>query len=371
MASALRSVPWIPIFLAVLVVGALAWLLYTDIQPANPPEDVDPPIELVEDDLETEIIEETAEAPPTADEITEAEAEAFVENLALPQSETITISENRDEFVRPDGIIALPDLEERTTTIAELREDQSLDDDTELTLRYIERSETVTTLQETAEERDDHMAAITIETEDGQTITDRLANLLERNDLDPQAPVTLLEEREVTREMTAGELDESDIDADMPLDVTIDRGTREIVIKDIIDTGELADDSLLYLHRVTEQDKQGLWGIIQSGLIQKFRRGLQLEGVGNPGESLRVEIPADADEPLPSGLSSYLGQVLNRKVSTSYVYNFTTDTMGRDPNLIYPGQQLIMIEFTQRELRDIYLFFAEDRRETVESFAID
>lgn len=370
MASTLRSIPWIPIFLAVLVVGALAWLLYTDIEPTNTSEDVDPPIELVDEELETEVIEETA-APPSADEITEAEADAFVENLALSESETIRISENRDEFVRPGGIIALPDLEERTTTISELKKDRSLDDDTELTLRYIERSETPTTLQDTAEERDDHMSFVTIETEDGETITDRLTNLLERDDLDQQAPVTLLEEREVTREITAGELDETDIDEDMPLDVTINRGTREIVISDIIDTDQMADDSLLYLHRVTERDKQGLWGIVQSGLIQKFRQGLQLEGVGNPGESLRVEIPSDADEPLPSGLSSYLGRILNRKVATSYVYNFTTDSMGRDPNLIHPGQQLILIEFSQQELRDIYLFFAEDRREEVESFGIN
>lgn len=370
MASVLRSIPWIPIFLAVLVVGALIWLLYTDIQPTNTPEDVAPPIELIDDELETEIIEERPE-PPSADEITQAEAETFVENLALSENKTITINENQDEFVRPGGIIALPDLEERTTTLSELRKDDSLDDDTELTLRYTERSETPTTLQATAEESDDHMAFVTIETEEGETITDRLTNLLEREDLDQQAPVTLLEERQVTREMTVGELDEADIDEDMPLEVTIDHGTREIVISDIIDTEQMADNSLLYLHRVTERDKEGLWGIINSGLIERFRRGLQLEGVSESGKPLRVEIPPDADQPLPSGLSSYLGRVLHGKVRTSYIYNFSTNSMGRDPNLIHPGQQLILIEFTQDELRDIYLFFAEDHREDVESFGIN
>lgn len=370
MATALRSIPWLPVFLAVLVVGALAWLLYTDIQPNSAPEEIDPPIELVDDTLETEVIEAPAE-PPSSDEITTAEAEAFVESLARPKDENVVINENRDEFVRPDGIILLPSLEERTTTLSELRKDRTLSDDTELTLRYSERQETRTTLKETAEVSDDHMAKITIETQDGETITDRLTNLLQRDDLDQEAPITLVEERQITREMTAGELDETEIDADIPLDVTINRGTQEIVISDIIDTEQMADNSLLYLHRVTKRDKQGLWGIVQSGLIQRFRRGLQLEGLGSPGKTFRVEIPPDADEPLPSGLSSYLGRVLNRKVMTSYVYNFTTDTMGRDPNLIHPGQQLILIEFTQQELRDIYQFFAEDRRENVKSFAID
>ena len=40
-------------------------------------------------------------------------------------------------------------------------------------------------------------------------------------------------------------------------------------------------------------------------------------------------------------------EVLNEKVESSYVYNFNTRTMGHDPNLIFPGQQLILIHFSE------------------------
>jgi hypothetical protein len=83
-----------------------------------------------------------------------------------------------------------------------------------------------------------------------------------------------------------------------------------------------------------------------------------------------VTIPADADEPLPSGLSSFLGKLLNNKVESSYVYNFSTDSMGRNPNVIHPGQQLILIHFTNNELSNVYQFFSDKRNANVETFAI-
>ena len=131
----------------------------------------------------------------------------------------------------------------------------------------------------------------------------------------------------------------------------------------------LSDDSLLYLHRVTDADRQGLWGIIQTGLIDKFRRGMRIEGVGRDS-TVSVTIPADADEPLPDGFSSFLGKILDSKATTSYVFNFKTHSMGRDPNLVYPGQQLILITFSPAELRDIYMYFAERRDDSVKTFAI-
>jgi hypothetical protein len=122
---------------------------------------------------------------------------------------------------------------------------------------------------------------------------------------------------------------------------------------------------------VTDKDVQGLWGIIQTGLIHRFRQGLSLEGIEQNSAFVSVTIPADADEPLPTGLSSFLGKVLNNKVETSYVYNFHTESMGRDPNLIKPGQQLILIHFDNEELKQIYLFFAEQRNQNAQTFAIN
>ena len=160
----------------------------------------------------------------------------------------------------------------------------------------------------------------------------------------------------------------SDLPEDRLLEAEIDKGSIELSVNDIVKSGGLEDSALFYLHRVTEADRQGLWGIIQSGLIQRFRQGLALEGINK--DLVRVTIPADADEPLPTGLSSFLGKVLSNKVESSYIYNYTTSTMGHNPDLIYPGQQLILIHFSTKELKDIYQFFADQRNEQAQTFAI-
>ena len=127
---------------------------------------------------------------------------------------------------------------------------------------------------------------------------------------------------------------------------------------------------MFYLHHVTEQDQQGLWGIIQHGLVEKFRTGLSLEGISSNRDSLNVVIPADADERLTNGLSSFLGKLLSKKVHSSYIYNLETESIGRNPNLIQPGQQLVLIKFSANELKSVYQFFAEQRQQAVQTYGI-
>ncbi|MDH5358810.1 MAG: hypothetical protein OEW63_09340, partial [Gammaproteobacteria bacterium] len=154
-------------------------------------------------------------------------------------------------------------------------------------------------------------------------------------------------------------------------DTTIDTGDQTLSIKDILQSGDMPDNALFYLHRVTKDDLQGLWGIIQTGLIDKFREGIHIEGIVPNKEMVQAIIPANADEKLASGFSSFLGKILNQKVNTSYIYNFRSHTMSRDPNLIRPGQQLILIHFSPQELSDIYQFFSDKRNQGVDTFAID
>jgi hypothetical protein len=158
---------------------------------------------------------------------------------------------------------------------------------------------------------------------------------------------------------------------DQPITAIIHRGTQELSLKDIINNGEMQDNALFYLHRVTKDDQQGLWGIIQTGLIEKFRTGVHIEGIKANTDTVSAIIPADADEKLASGLSSFLGKILNDKVTSSYIYNFSSHVMTQDPNRIYPGQQLIMIHFTNAELTEIYRFFSDKRASQAQSFAID
>lgn len=360
----------IAVILAISVLLFFGYLLWNDSPPSRSELTVNPPIEIIEPELPLEIIRPANNTPPDSAATRQQEAEEFVENLADPTAEAIIVNEYEDVFVRPDSIIALPHLEQRVTTLKSLMDDSSLSADTPLTLRYTEETREQTSLSELANEEEDHIAPVTIVTEQGETITAPLVELLQRNDLDHDASITQIKQQPQVKQLTISELAEADIDADQQLSVTISRGVQQLDIATLIDSdsAELRD-SLFYLHRVTEEDVQGLWGIIQSGLIQNFRHGIRLTRQGSE-QTVSVTIPADADEPLPTGLSSFLGKILHEKVSTSYVYNVNTHTMGRDPNLIHPGQELILIRFANNELKTIYQFFADQRSNDAQTFAI-
>lgn len=145
---------------------------------------------------------------------------------------------------------------------------------------------------------------------------------------------------------------------------------QTLSVRNIIQDKQLPDDALFYAHLVTDKDVQGLWGIVQAGLIDKFRQGLHIKGVIPNKDMLQAVIPSDADEQLSSGFSSFLGKILSSKVNSSYIYNFETKKMGKDANSIHPGQQLIMIHFSPNELQHIYQFFSEKRNQDIETFAI-
>jgi hypothetical protein len=364
----------IPAFLALFVLIVLGYVLFADLHPSRTEHTVNPPIEL--EDPELEIITES-ELVPAIDqqEIINQEAEIFVDKLAPEKTSdnengSVTITEQQGEFVRHDGTIVIPKLEHRTTTIGELMQDQSLAADLPLTLQFTETDKQVTTLQQLDASTEDKTQTFTIEQADGNRITAPLADLMNQADIDKNANITVISETQRQEKLTIAELADLGLPPSQQVTVTINHGNEELSVKELVQSDVLPDNALFYLHRVTERDVQGLWGIIQAGLIDRFRQGLSLEGISQNKDLVKVTIPADADEPLPTGLSSFLGKVLNKKVESSYIYNFKTESMGRDPNLIFPGQQLILIHFSPRELMQIYVFFAEQRNEQAQSFAI-
>lgn len=365
MAKSARSVPsLVPAILALMVLLGLAYLLFADLQPSRTEHTVSPPIEIEDPEIEEVTIEPVV---PTEDQqaIIEKEAEQFVDHLG---SKAVTLNEKQGEFVRKDGTIVIPKIEKRETTIGQLLADKSLSADTPVTIKYTETEKQQTTLQALDDSTEDKNTFVTIEQADGSRQQRPLIDLLNAENVDRSAPITVITEQDVQKKTTIGQLSQSDLPEDRLLEAEIDKGSIELSVNDIVKSGGLEASALFYLHRVTEADRQGLWGIIQSGLIQRFRQGLALEGINK--DLVRVTIPADADEPLPTGLSSFLGKVLNNKVESSYIYNYTTSTMGHNPDLIYPGQQLILIHFSSKELKDIYQFFADQRNEQAQTFAI-
>ena len=115
-------------------------------------------------------------------------------------------------------------------------------------------------------------------------------------------------------------------------------------------------DSIFYLHTVKKTDVQGIWGIIHFGLIDNFARGMAIRR-GEDVETYTVRIPRYADERLEDQSSSYLGLFIDQKTKDSYVYNYRDHRMGRNPDRIYPGQEIVIIKFEPEELISIYGHF--------------
>ncbi len=370
MSSNKTTLSIVPALLALAVLLLVGFLLFSDLKISRTEQTVNPPIEIIDSQLPLTIIK-SEEKTPSSEQVIEKEAAIFIDSLAISQEESITINENQDQFVRLDSIITLPKLEKRITTIEELLADQNISKDTVLTLHYTSDITQQTTLAKLSDNYEDQTILFTILDQNGQPQTKPLFEFLNQKEIDLTASITLLTQQKHSLQIKAGELiDIQNIDHSKSIAATINHGTQKLSINKIIQSGELPDNALFYLHRVTKQDQQGLWGIIQTGLIDKFREGVHIEGIASNKDSVQAIIPADADEKLSSGLSSFLGKILNNKVNSSYIYNFSTLTMIHNPDQIYPGQQLILIHFSSQELSKIYQFFSDNRNQGIETFAI-
>ncbi len=140
---------------------------------------------------------------------------------------------------------------------------------------------------------------------------------------------------------------------------TLPQREGQITLQELLSNPELANGKIFYIHSVNEQDKKGLWGILNSGLINSFAQGLELPQAGG---SIQVAIPQDADERLQDSRSSFLGKVLDNKVRETYIYNYKQGLVGQNPDLIHPGQQLVVVTFTEEELVQIYHHFMSEGR---------
>ena len=119
-------------------------------------------------------------------------------------------------------------------------------------------------------------------------------------------------------------------------------------------------DSVFYVHSVRPSDGQGVWGIIHHALIENFARGMAVRR-GEALDTFRVEIPRDADERQTDNSSSFLGRLIDEKARGSAVYNFRAGRMSRNPHLIAPGNEIVIINFSPEELVGIYRYFLEQR----------
>jgi len=361
----------VPAILALLVVLLFGYLLYSDLNPTRTEHTINPPIEIIDPQElpPLTVIEGNTEAP-NSEKIIELEAKVFVENLSPTTHKSVIVKEYQDQFVRPNSLISLPDLEHRNTTLQELARDKNIAADTPVTLNFSIEERSQTTLANLSNTIEDHNETITIITTDGRTLTASLAELLNREDLVKNAEITLVLLKQHSVKTRFSDIANIELSPSQSLVATIEHGVQELSINDMIPDNAQDPNSLYYLHSVTENDVQGLWGIIQTGLIDKFRQGLRLEGISQNKDLIQAVIPSDADEKLSSGLSSFLGKILDKKVDNSYIYNIKTQGVSFDARALHSGQQLVIIRFSPDELKQIYQFFSDKRNQGTNTFAI-
>lgn len=116
-------------------------------------------------------------------------------------------------------------------------------------------------------------------------------------------------------------------------------------------------NQLYYAHRVVEADDQGVWGIVQGGLITRFAAGVAAHR-GDSQQIYKLLIPQSADERQDDGSSSFLGKVIWHKTIGATVVNTERGLARPSSELVVPAQDLVIVGFAPEELVAIYQYFA-------------
>lgn len=116
-------------------------------------------------------------------------------------------------------------------------------------------------------------------------------------------------------------------------------------------------NALYYAHPVTTEDTQGVWGIVQGGLISRFAEGIAVRR-GENQHTYSVLIPKHADERNADGSSSFLGKVIWHKTQSAQVINIEEGWARNSGELVLPYQDLVIVSFDRQELVAVYQYFA-------------
>ncbi len=350
--------------LAVLVlalVAAAAWLTREHWQPtvagapappgaAAPPAETPPPPATAAPD------------PAPSEQQVHEEAERYVETLTEPEAEPVQV-ERADHFVTADQVLSLvPRRAVERTSVDEMRADPTIGADTPITVvREVEQVERITPEKLIARSAGNLDTAVTVlENDVPRRVTVR--EVLEAAQRAPDRPIDVVTRSEYYEQTTVRELAaSSDTQAAEPIKVIRGaHGLEMASIGELMRRESLSPDSLFYVRTVRPGDHQGIWGIVHDGIIETFARGMAIRR-GREVNTYRVEIPRDADEREADRSSSFLGKLIHEKTQASFVYNFEQSRMGRNPDRIYPGQEIVIVDFRPEELIRIYKHFVEQR----------
>ena len=316
-----------------------------------------------------------ADATATADaRSADTEAKKYVETLTETAPQTIPV-DKADHFVTQERVISLvPEDTIENVSVDELASDETLSPDTPITVvREVEQVEDAVAeqliadsggdldkelrVQVTYDDLQEETGSKVVGEDDVRKITVREA--LERIRTEPDKPLPVIRTVRYFQVVTLKELLDGAVGEDAFLSVvTRPYRIESATLADLLERRKAENpDSIFYLHTVLPTDDQGIWGIVHFGIIDNFARGMAIRR-GEDIETFTVRIPRHADERLADRSSSFLGLMIDRKTKESYVYNFRDNRMGRNPDRIFPGQELVIISFQPEELMAIYTHFA-------------
>ena len=291
------------------------------------------------------------------------QAEQYVATLAETEPQPVSV-EKADHFVSGEQVVKLlPNVAIEQTTIADLQLDSKLSATSPITVvREVEQVERMSPERLIAESGGNLDAPVRQVLADDSVKETTVRRMLEVARANPDAPILVLKRVEHFEQTTPGELLQSGADRQQPIKVV--RGAHGIELarlKDLVRSMiAVSDDSLFYVRTVRDGDAQGIWGIVHDGLIENFARGMAIRR-GESVNTYQVAIPTDADEREVDASSSFLGRLIHRKVSESFVYNVREHRMGRNPDQIFPGQEIVIVNFEPEELITIYEHFVARR----------
>ncbi len=296
----------------------------------------------------------------TAEPEVEKEAKQYIAKLTEPDPDPIAV-EKADHFITKDQMISLlPEGITEEITLEALASDPSLPPDTPITVvRTVEQIEMTTPERIIAEAGGDLTKKIRI-LEEGKVREATTGEVLEEYRKKPQQKIAVIKTVKYFEVTTPKEV-ANDPSIKPGAMLTIIRKPYRLEAATLADLlreqEELAPDSIFYVRTVRDTDAQGIWGIVHHGIIDNFARGMAIRR-GEQINTYRVEIPMHADERLDDQTSSFLGRLIHDKAVRSYVYNFKRNRMGRNPDHVNPGQEIVIINFEPDELINIYKHFA-------------
>lgn len=309
-------------------------------------------------------VEKIATPPPGVEtQAVETQAKDYVAKLTETQAEPVP-AKRADHFVSKDQIISLlPESTIEFTTPRDLERNKALKPDTPITIiREAEQVEIASPEKIIAEAGGDLNRKVKI-LDSGEVRELTVREVLQRYAAKPDDPISIVKKIQYFEITTPAEIgrDESlKPDQEIKIITKPYRLEAATIAELLIREGKFDPDSIFYVRTVRESDDQGIWGIIHDGIVTNFARGMAIRR-GRQIDTYKVDIPRDADELLRDQSSSFLGKLIYRKTQESHVYNFERNRMGRNPDHVTPGQEIVIINFEPEELISIYKHFVTEQ----------